>query len=167
MILLAQSYAFAYILIVLGVLLVPTMFCRLWFSVFGGTSISLEMVDNVSVKHVIDVQGKEVESETLEKPKIVTLRLIAPDDEGAADTVRRMAYEVFSDVLHNVLALPVDVVRVIDSRRARGARATVSCEAETGDGGMVLLASAHDLGQRMSAVHDVSFLSADGTHEHA
>lgn len=45
---------------VLGVLLVPTIFCMLWFSVFGGTSISLEMVDNVSVKHVIDAQGVEV-----------------------------------------------------------------------------------------------------------
>lgn len=45
---------------VLGVLLVPTIFCAFWFSVFGGTAISLEMVDHVAIKAVIDEQGKEV-----------------------------------------------------------------------------------------------------------
>ncbi len=45
---------------VLGVLLVPTLFCALWFSVLGGTAISMEMFDHVSVKAVIDAKGKEV-----------------------------------------------------------------------------------------------------------
>ncbi len=45
---------------VLGVMLVPTVFCCLWFSVFGGTAISLEMNDDVGIKHLIDVQGKEI-----------------------------------------------------------------------------------------------------------
>lgn len=45
---------------VLGVMLVPTLFCALWFSVFGGTAISLEMNGNVGIKDIIDVQGKEV-----------------------------------------------------------------------------------------------------------
>jgi glycine betaine transporter len=45
---------------VLGVLLVPTVFCGLWFSVFGGTAISLEMNGDVGIKHIIDVQGKEI-----------------------------------------------------------------------------------------------------------
>ncbi len=44
----------------LGVLLVPTLFCAFWFSVFGGTAISLEMFDGVAVKEVIDAKGKEV-----------------------------------------------------------------------------------------------------------
>ncbi len=42
---------------VLGVLLVPTLFCALWFSVFGGTAISLEMNGDVSIKHIIDTEG--------------------------------------------------------------------------------------------------------------
>ncbi len=45
---------------VLGVLLVPTLFCALWFSVFGGTAISLDMFEQVGVHDVIDTQGKEV-----------------------------------------------------------------------------------------------------------
>ena len=45
---------------VLGVLLVPTLFCALWFSIFGGTAISLDMFDHVGIKQVIEAQGKEV-----------------------------------------------------------------------------------------------------------
>ncbi len=47
---------------VLGVMLVPTLFCGLWFSVFGGTAISLEMTGDVSIKQIIDTKGmgKEV-----------------------------------------------------------------------------------------------------------
>lgn len=45
---------------VLGVLLVPTVFCAFWFSVFGGTAISLDMFEQVGVKATIDAQGKEV-----------------------------------------------------------------------------------------------------------
>ncbi len=44
----------------LGVLLVPTVFCAFWFSVFGGTAIWLEMFQDVAVKSAIDAQGKEV-----------------------------------------------------------------------------------------------------------
>ena len=45
---------------VLGVLLVPTLFCAFWFSVFGGTTISLEMFDHVAIKEAIDKNGIEV-----------------------------------------------------------------------------------------------------------
>lgn len=45
---------------VLGVLLVPTLFCAFWFSIFGGTAISLDMFDHVGIKQVIEAQGKEV-----------------------------------------------------------------------------------------------------------
>ncbi len=44
----------------LGVLLVPTIFCAFWFSVFGGTTISLEMIDHVAIKEAIDKNGIEV-----------------------------------------------------------------------------------------------------------
>ena len=45
---------------VLGVLLVPTLFCMFWFSVFGGATISLEMFDQVGIKEVIQERGIEV-----------------------------------------------------------------------------------------------------------
>ncbi len=45
---------------VLGVLLVPTLFCAFWFSVFGGTTISLEMFDQVPIKQTIEKNGIEV-----------------------------------------------------------------------------------------------------------
>ena len=45
---------------VLGVLFVPTIFCALWFSVFGGTAISMDMIEHAGVKEVMETQGKEV-----------------------------------------------------------------------------------------------------------
>lgn len=45
---------------VLGVLLVPTLFCAFWFTVFGGTAISLDINDQVAVKALIDAKGREV-----------------------------------------------------------------------------------------------------------
>lgn len=50
---------------VLGVLLVPSLFCAFWFSVFGGTAISLEMFHQAGLKQVIEAQGKEVALFTL------------------------------------------------------------------------------------------------------
>ena len=45
---------------VLGVLLVPTLFCALWFSVFGGTAISLDLYEEAGVFATIEDQGNEV-----------------------------------------------------------------------------------------------------------
>lgn len=45
---------------VIGVLAVPTLFSALWFSVFGGTAISLDMNDNVGIMNVIETSGMEV-----------------------------------------------------------------------------------------------------------
>ncbi len=50
---------------VLGVLFVPTLFCALWFSIFGGTAIALEMFDQTGLQQVIETQGKEVALFTL------------------------------------------------------------------------------------------------------
>ena len=50
---------------VLGVLFVPTLFCAFWFSVFGGTAISLDMFEQAGMKQVIESQGKEVALFTL------------------------------------------------------------------------------------------------------
>ena len=50
---------------VLGVVLVPSLFCAFWFSIFGGTAISLEMFHQAGLKAVIESQGKEVALFTL------------------------------------------------------------------------------------------------------
>lgn len=45
---------------VLGVLLVPSIFCAFWFTVFGGTGIALELFQDVPLKSIMDEQGIEV-----------------------------------------------------------------------------------------------------------
>ncbi|WP_181348972.1 BCCT family transporter [Thalassobacillus sp. CUG 92003] len=45
---------------ILGVLLVPTIFGGLWFSVFGGTAISLEYFDGVDIFSDVNNIGEEV-----------------------------------------------------------------------------------------------------------
>jgi glycine betaine transporter len=45
---------------VLGVLLVPSLFCAFWFTVFGGTGIALELFQDVPLKAVMEKQGMEV-----------------------------------------------------------------------------------------------------------
>ncbi|USK36562.1 BCCT family transporter (plasmid) [Bacillus sp. F19] len=45
---------------VLGVLIVPSTFSILWFSVFGGTAVSLEMFNQFGIKEIMDTQGVEV-----------------------------------------------------------------------------------------------------------
>ncbi|HLR68100.1 glycine betaine uptake BCCT transporter [Virgibacillus alimentarius] len=45
---------------VLGVLLVPTIFGTLWFSVFGGSAINLEFFQGVDIMQHVDAIGEEV-----------------------------------------------------------------------------------------------------------
>jgi glycine betaine transporter len=45
---------------VLGVLLVPSLFCAFWFTVFGGTGIELELFQDTPLKTVMAQQGMEV-----------------------------------------------------------------------------------------------------------
>lgn len=44
---------------VLGVLLVPTIFGALWFSIFGGAAIHLEMFEDTNIIHYVNDLGKE------------------------------------------------------------------------------------------------------------
>ena len=45
---------------ILGVLLVPSLFCAFWFTVFGGTGISLDLFQDVPLKTIMEKQGIEV-----------------------------------------------------------------------------------------------------------
>ncbi|WP_084031563.1 glycine betaine uptake BCCT transporter [Anaerobacillus arseniciselenatis] len=64
---------------VIGVLAVPTLFSALWFSVFGGTAISLDMNDNIGIMNVIESSGMEVALFTLlqQFPLSMIISLIA------------------------------------------------------------------------------------------
>ncbi|MCM3717318.1 glycine betaine uptake BCCT transporter [Fictibacillus phosphorivorans] len=44
---------------VLGVLLVPTLFGALWFSIFGGAALHLEIFDNIGLNKIIADKGTE------------------------------------------------------------------------------------------------------------
>ncbi|MGN8644583.1 glycine betaine uptake BCCT transporter [Gracilibacillus sp. HCP3S3_G5_1] len=44
---------------VIGVLLVPTLFGALWFSVFGGSAIHLEMNENINIYNIMNEAGSE------------------------------------------------------------------------------------------------------------
>ncbi|WP_345238742.1 glycine betaine uptake BCCT transporter [Pontibacillus salipaludis] len=45
---------------ILGVLLVPTIFGALWFSVFGGTAINLEFFEDAKIQELVAENGSEV-----------------------------------------------------------------------------------------------------------
>ncbi|KZE63365.1 glycine/betaine ABC transporter permease [Fictibacillus phosphorivorans] len=45
---------------ILGVLLVPTVFGALWFSIFGGAALHLEIFNNVGLNKIITDKGTEV-----------------------------------------------------------------------------------------------------------
>ncbi|MFC0523973.1 BCCT family transporter [Pontibacillus salicampi] len=45
---------------ILGVLLVPTIFGALWFSVFGGTAMNLEFFDGANLQSIVEANGNEV-----------------------------------------------------------------------------------------------------------
>lgn len=45
---------------VIGVLAVPTLFGALWFTIFGGTAISLDLFHNMGIMDIINEQGMEI-----------------------------------------------------------------------------------------------------------
>ncbi len=45
---------------VIGVLAVPTVFAALWFSVFGGTAISLDLFYDQGIMEIINTEGMEI-----------------------------------------------------------------------------------------------------------
>lgn len=45
---------------IIGVLAVPTIFAALWFSVFGGTAISLDLFYDYGIMNIINTEGMEI-----------------------------------------------------------------------------------------------------------
>ncbi|WP_350281274.1 proline--tRNA ligase [Kribbella sp. HUAS MG21] len=85
------------------------------------------------------------------------------DDARAFAT--RILYDVYRDVMVDLLAIPVVAGRKTRRERFAGAINTMTLEAMTGDGKALQMGTAHELGQNFARAFDISYLSSEGTRE--
>ena len=85
------------------------------------------------------------------------------DDARAYAT--KILYDVYRDVMVNLLAIPVVVGRKTRRERFAGAVNTMTLEAMTGDGKALQLGTSHELGQNFARAFDIGYLSRDGQRE--
>jgi prolyl-tRNA synthetase len=85
------------------------------------------------------------------------------DDARAFAT--KILYDVYREVMVNVLAIPVVVGRKTRRERFAGAINTMTLEAMTGDGKALQLGTAHELGQNFARAFDIGYLSSEGQRE--
>ncbi|HET6988413.1 MAG TPA: proline--tRNA ligase, partial [Kribbella sp.] len=85
--------------------------------------------------------------------------------EDARAYATRIAYDVYRDVMVNVLAVPVVVGRKTRRERFAGAVNTIALEAMTGDGKALQMGTSHELGQNFARAFDIGYLSSDGQRE--
>jgi prolyl-tRNA synthetase len=82
--------------------------------------------------------------------------------EDAAAYAEKILYEVYTDFMVNVLALPVLPGRKTAAERFPGAINTLTCEAMMGDGKALQMGTSHDLGQNFAKVFEISYLDDQG-----
>ena len=87
--------------------------------------------------------------------------------EDARDYARRILFDVYADVMVNVLAVPVLLGPKTASERFAGAINTLACEAMMRDGKALQMGTSHELGQNFAKAFDVTFLDAAGDQVHA
>ena len=80
----------------------------------------------------------------------------------AAAYAERILYEVYTDFMVEVLALPVLPGRKTAAERFPGALNTLTVEAMMGDGKALQMGTSHDLGQNFAKVFDISYLDDQG-----
>jgi prolyl-tRNA synthetase len=80
----------------------------------------------------------------------------------AAAYAERILYDVYTDFMVEVLALPVLPGRKTAAERFPGAINTLTCEAMMGDGKALQMGTSHDLGQNFAKVFEISFLDDQG-----
>ncbi|GAB2673979.1 proline--tRNA ligase [Kribbella swartbergensis] len=85
--------------------------------------------------------------------------------EDARAFATRILYDVYRDVMVNVLAIPVLAGRKTRRERFAGAINTMTLEAMSGDGKALQMATAHELGQNFARAFDIGYLSSDGQRE--
>jgi prolyl-tRNA synthetase len=82
--------------------------------------------------------------------------------EDAAAYAERILYDVYTDFMVEVLALPVLPGRKTAAERFPGAVNTLTCEGMMGDGKALQMGTSHDLGQNFARVFDISYLDDQG-----
>jgi prolyl-tRNA synthetase len=82
--------------------------------------------------------------------------------EDAATYAEKILYEVYTDFMVEVLALPVLPGRKTAAERFPGAVNTLTCEGMMGDGKALQMGTSHDLGQNFARVFDISYLDDQG-----
>ena len=87
--------------------------------------------------------------------------------EDARAYATRILYDVYRDVMVDVLAIPVVAGRKTRRERFAGAVNTMTLEAMTGDGKALQMGTSHELGQNFARAFDISYLSREGQREFA
>ncbi|NIK56876.1 proline--tRNA ligase [Kribbella shirazensis] len=85
--------------------------------------------------------------------------------EDARAFATKILYDVYRDVMVNVLAIPVVTGRKTRRERFAGAINTMTLEAMTGDGKALQMGTSHELGQNFARAFDISYLSSAGSRE--
>ncbi|HWD82434.1 MAG TPA: proline--tRNA ligase [Kribbella sp.] len=85
--------------------------------------------------------------------------------EDARAYATRILYDVYREVMVDVLAIPVVVGRKTRRERFAGAINTMTLEAMTGDGKALQMGTSHELGQNFARAFDISYLSREGQRE--
>ncbi|WP_410785395.1 proline--tRNA ligase [Kribbella sp. C-35] len=85
--------------------------------------------------------------------------------EDARAYATKILYDVYREVMVDVLAIPVVVGRKTRRERFAGAVNTMTLEAMTGDGKALQMGTSHELGQNFSHAFDIGYLSNEGRRE--
>jgi prolyl-tRNA synthetase len=85
--------------------------------------------------------------------------------EDARSYATRILYDVYRDVMVNVLAIPVVAGRKTRRERFAGAVNTMTLEAMTADGKALQMGTSHELGQNFARAFDIGYLSNEGRRE--
>jgi prolyl-tRNA synthetase len=85
--------------------------------------------------------------------------------EEARDYARRIAHEVYADLMVRLLAIPVVVGRKTERERFAGAVNTITTEAMMGDGKALQMGTSHEFGQNFSRAFGIGFTGPAGGRE--
>ncbi|MGZ0151310.1 proline--tRNA ligase [Kribbella sp. WER1] len=85
--------------------------------------------------------------------------------EDARAYATKILYDVYRDIMVDVLAIPVVAGRKTRRERFAGAVNTMTLEAMTGDGKALQMGTSHELGQNFARAFDIGYLSGEGRRE--
>jgi prolyl-tRNA synthetase len=86
----------------------------------------------------------------------------ATEGEARAFALQILA-DVYTDVMENVLAIPVLSGRKTERERFAGATTTWTCESMMRDGKALQMGTSHELGQNFARAFEITFLDESGT----